>query len=89
MVGRRYEWSWLYAAIEPDTGGDLCRYLSALDGVRFEVSLQRLGERFCGGVIDHWRALDEVELTAGEEQGRPRVKVTTVRAMLEQAGLAP
>ena len=51
MVGRRYEWSWLYAAIEPDTGGDLCRYLSALDGVRFEVSLQRLGERFCGGVI--------------------------------------
>ena len=32
-------------------GGDLCRYLSALDGVRFEVSLQRLGERFCGGVI--------------------------------------
>ena len=51
MVGRRYEWSWLYAAIEPDTGGDLCRYLSALDGVCCEVSLQRLGERFCGGVI--------------------------------------
>ena len=51
MVGRRYEWSWLYAAIELDIGDDLCRYLSALDGVRCEVFLQRLGERFCGGVI--------------------------------------
>ena len=51
VVRRRYEWSWLYAAIEPDTGGDLCRYLSALDGVCFEVSLQHLGERFCGEVI--------------------------------------
>ncbi len=51
MVRRRYEWSWLYAAIEPDTGGDLCRYLSALDGVCFEVSWQHLGERFCGEVI--------------------------------------
>ncbi len=51
VVRRRYEWSWLYAAIEPDTGGDLCRYLSALDGVCFEVSWQHLGERFCGEVI--------------------------------------
>ncbi len=51
VVRRRYEWSWLYAAIEPDTGGDLCRYLSALDGVCLEVSLQHLGERFCGEVI--------------------------------------
>ena len=51
MVGRRYEWSWLYAAIEPDTGDDLCLYLSALDGVCFEVFLQHLGERFCGEVI--------------------------------------
>ncbi len=38
--------------------------------------------------FDHWQALDEAELAAGEEQGRPRVKVTSVDDMLEQAGLA-
>lgn len=51
VVRRRYEWSWLYAAIEPASGEDFCLYLSALDGVCFEVFLQHLGERFCGEVI--------------------------------------
>ena len=51
MVRRRYEWSWLYTAIEPTSGEDFCLYLSALDGVCFEVFLQHLGERFAGEVI--------------------------------------
>ena len=45
VVRRRYEWSWLYTAIEPTSGEDFCLYLSALDGVCFEVFLQHLGER--------------------------------------------
>ena len=48
VVRRRYEWSWLYTAIEPTSGEDFCLYLSALDGVCFEVFLQHLGERFAG-----------------------------------------
>ena len=51
VVRRRYEWSWLYTAIEPTSGEDFCLYLSALDGVCFEVFLQHLGERFAGEVI--------------------------------------
>ncbi len=51
VVRRRYQWSWLYAAIEPLSGEDFCLYLSALDGVCFEVFLQHLGESFCSDVI--------------------------------------
>lgn len=32
--------------------------------------------------FEHWQALDRFELEAGERQGRPRVKVTDVEAML-------
>jgi transposase len=38
----RYEWSWLYAAVEPATGEHVCFYLSALDSVCFEVFLEHL-----------------------------------------------
>ena len=33
--------------------------------------------------FDSWLALDKLELSAGEAQGRPRVKVSSVEAMLE------
>ncbi len=35
---------------------------------------------------DHWRTLDEHELSLGKEAGRPRVKLTSVEAMLEVLG---
>ncbi len=33
--------------------------------------------------FEDWRALDEVEVARGEPQGRPRVKVCTIREMME------
>jgi ferredoxin/flavodoxin---NADP+ reductase len=35
---------------------------------------------------DHWRTLDEHEISLGKETGRPRVKFTTVESMLEVLG---
>jgi ferredoxin--NADP+ reductase len=35
---------------------------------------------------DHWRTLDEHEISLGKEAGRPRVKFTTVESMLEVLG---
>lgn len=35
---------------------------------------------------DHWRSLDEHELSLGKELGRPRVKLTTVESMLDALG---
>jgi len=35
---------------------------------------------------DHWRSLDEHELSLGKEAGRPRVKFTSVESMLEVLG---
>ncbi len=46
IIRRRYEWSWLYAAVEPSTGEEFCVYLGALDGVCFEAYLHHLGMRF-------------------------------------------
>lgn len=38
----RYEWLWLYAAVEPATGESFCLYLPHLDGVCLEVFLGEL-----------------------------------------------
>lgn len=38
----RYEWLWLYAAVEPATGESLCLYMPHLDGVCFEAFLGAL-----------------------------------------------
>jgi ferredoxin--NADP+ reductase len=36
-------------------------------------------------LYEHWEAIDEAERTAGEAQGRPRVKLTRVEELLEAA----
>lgn len=41
-VQRKYEWSWLYAAVEPATGESFCLYLPSLDGDCFKVFLDQL-----------------------------------------------
>lgn len=43
---REYEWSWLYAAVEPATGEDFCLYLSALDTECFTAFLNELSTTF-------------------------------------------
>lgn len=46
QVEDRYEWTWLYAAVEPATGESFCLYMSHLDGDCFEAFLQKLRERY-------------------------------------------
>ena len=36
IVQDRYEWLWLYAAVEPDTGDSCCLYLPYLDTACFQ-----------------------------------------------------
>ncbi len=43
---RKYEWTWLYAAVEPSTGESLCPYLPRVDGICFEAFLEHLGEAY-------------------------------------------
>lgn len=43
---RKYQWTWLYAAVEPSTGEDFCLYLPALDSDCYRVFLQELGRRY-------------------------------------------
>ncbi len=38
----KYEWFWLYTAIEPDTGESFSLYLPSLDGVCLQVFLEHL-----------------------------------------------
>ena len=45
-VRREYQWTWLYAAIEPSTGQDFCLYLPRLDGICYEVFLKHLSQSF-------------------------------------------
>lgn len=45
-VEDRYKWLWLYAAVEPATGESFCLYMPALDGIHFEVFLQKLREAY-------------------------------------------
>lgn len=42
----RYEWLWLYAAVEPKTGESFCLYLPRLDGLCFEVFLHELRQAY-------------------------------------------
>lgn len=43
-MSRRYEWSYLYAAVDPATGESLCAYLPHVDGECLEAYLGHLGE---------------------------------------------
>lgn len=43
---KKYEWLWLYAAVEPATGESFCMYMSHLDGTCFEVFLRKLQEAY-------------------------------------------
>ena len=38
----KYEWLWLYAAVEPATGESFCLYMPSLNGDCFEVFLQEM-----------------------------------------------
>jgi transposase len=44
VVSRTYEWTYLYAAVDPITGESFCLYLPGMDGMCFEEFLGRLGE---------------------------------------------
>lgn len=44
IVERIYEWTYLYAAVDPLTGESFCLYLPGLDGRCFEAFLEHLGE---------------------------------------------
>jgi transposase len=46
IVARRYEWSYLYAAVEPTTGESLCAYLPRVDGECLETYLEHLGKAY-------------------------------------------
>jgi transposase len=48
LVRRRYEWTYLYAAVEPATGESFCSYLPGMDGRCFETFLEHLGEAYRG-----------------------------------------
>ena len=41
---RTYEWTYLYAALDPITGESFCLYLPGIDGMCFEEFLGHLGE---------------------------------------------
>jgi transposase len=43
---RAYEWTYLYAAVDPTTGESFCIYLPRLDGCCFEAFLECLGEAY-------------------------------------------
>lgn len=46
VVEDRYEWLWLYAAVEPTTGASFCLYLPRLDGDCFAVFLSELARAY-------------------------------------------
>jgi putative transposase len=46
IVGRVYEWTYLYSAVEPSSGGSFCMYLPGADGRCFEVFLEELGKAY-------------------------------------------
>ena len=48
LVRRRYEWSWLYAAVEPSTGESFCSYMPGVDGRCLEAFFGALGEAYRG-----------------------------------------
>jgi transposase len=44
IVRRVYEWTYLYAAVDPTTGESFCVYLPGMDGRCFETFLKHLSE---------------------------------------------
>jgi len=46
MVEDRYEWTWLYAAVEPATGESFCLYMPNLDVLCFEAFVQKHREAY-------------------------------------------
>jgi transposase len=46
VVRRAYEWTYLYAALDPTTGESFCLYLPGMDGGCFEVFLEELCEAY-------------------------------------------
>jgi transposase len=43
---RNYKWTWLYSAIEPATGEQVCLYLPRLDGDCYEIFLAELSTSY-------------------------------------------
>lgn len=43
---RAYEWTYLYAALEPTTGESFCLYLPGMDGGCLEIFLKELSEAY-------------------------------------------
>lgn len=46
IVRRRYEWTYLYAAVEPTTGESFCSYMPGMDGRCLEGFLEHLAEAY-------------------------------------------
>ncbi len=46
VVRRAYEWTYLYAAVDPATGESLCLYLPGMDKLCLEAFLGHLGEAY-------------------------------------------
>ncbi len=46
IVRRAYEWTYLYAAVEPTTGESLCLYLPGMDSGCLQIFLNRLSEAY-------------------------------------------
>lgn len=43
IVRRAYEWTYLYAALDPTSGESFCLYLPGMDGLCLEAFLEHLG----------------------------------------------
>jgi transposase len=46
VVRRAYEWTYLYAAVEPTSGESFCAYLPGMDGKCFEKFLKELSRAY-------------------------------------------
>jgi transposase len=46
VVRRAYEWTYLYAAVDPATGESFCLYLPGMDGGCLETFLKHLGKAY-------------------------------------------
>lgn len=46
IVRRAYEWSYLYAAVDPTSGESFCAYLPSVDGECLGAFLKHLGEAY-------------------------------------------
>lgn len=46
MVRRAYEWTYLYAAVDPTSGESFCLYLLGMDSLCLEAFLKDLGEAY-------------------------------------------